>query len=131
MPPEPAGAKPADNDVLLRFENVSVTFDEVKALDRLSFEVRPGQTKVVLGAAGSGKTTLLKSAMGLIRPTSGRVFLFGRDITRMKEHELFHLRSRVGVLFQEGGLFDSLTVAENVAYPLVNQPGTHLPPELV
>jgi phospholipid/cholesterol/gamma-HCH transport system ATP-binding protein len=124
-------AEPADTDVLLQFEGVSVFFDEVKALDSLSFEVRPAQTKVVLGAAGSGKTTLLKVAIGLIRPSAGRVSLFGHDITRMKEHELFKLRSRVGVLFQEGGLFDSLTVADNVSYPLVNQPGQQLPADQI
>ena len=116
----------ADTDVLLRLERVSVIFDEVKALDNVSFEVRPAQTKIILGAAGSGKTTLLKVAMGLVRPSSGRVFLFGRDITRMRERDLFELRARVGVLFQEGGLFDSLTVAENVAYPLLNQPAVHM-----
>jgi len=124
-------AEPAGQDVLLRFENVSVVFDDVRALDSLSFEVRPAQTKVVLGAAGSGKTTMLKVAIGLVRPSSGRVFLFGRDITRMKEKELFKLRGRVGVLFQEGGLFDSLTVADNVAYPLVNQPAIDVPPDQV
>jgi phospholipid/cholesterol/gamma-HCH transport system ATP-binding protein len=124
-------AAPAETDVLLRFDRVSVVFDDVKALESISFEVRPAQTKVVLGSAGSGKTTMLKVAIGLIRPTSGRVFLFGHDITRMKEYELFKLRSRVGVLFQEGGLFDSLTVADNVAYPLVNQLELQCPPDQV
>src|SRR5579872_2121552 len=117
----------AGNEVILRFEDVSVAFDDVTALDRLSFEVRPAQTKIILGAAGSGKTTLLKTAIGLVRPDSGRVFLFGEDITRMDEHKLFHLRARVGVLFQEGGLFDSLTVADNVAYPLIYQPAIKTP----
>lgn len=121
-------AATADTDVLLRFDRVSVVFDDVKALDGISFEVRPAETKVLFGAAGSGKTTLLKVAIGLIRPTSGSVFLLGRDITRMKEYDLFALRSRVGVLFQEGGLFDSLTVADNVAYPLVNQKTTKFTP---
>jgi phospholipid/cholesterol/gamma-HCH transport system ATP-binding protein len=81
----------------------------------------PGDTRVVLGAAGSGKTTLLKACLGLIKPTSGRVYLFGQDITDLDERQLFDIRSKVGVLFQEGGLFDSITVAENVAYPLVNR----------
>ena len=116
-----------DPEVLLRFVDVSVVFDEVAALSHISFEVRPGQTKVVLGAAGSGKTTLLKAAMGLISTTSGRIFLLGQDITKMEERELFKLRAKVGVLFQEGGLFDSLTVAENVAYPLTNQPALRVP----
>jgi phospholipid/cholesterol/gamma-HCH transport system ATP-binding protein len=73
------------------------------------------------GAAGSGKTVLLKAAIGLIRPDGGQTYLFGQDITRRPEEELYPLRHRVGVLFQEGALFDSLTVEENVAYPLVNQ----------
>jgi phospholipid/cholesterol/gamma-HCH transport system ATP-binding protein len=81
----------------------------------------PGETCILFGAAGSGKTTLLKAAMGLVQPDSGRVFLFGQDITNLKEQELFDIRARVGILFQEGGLFDSLTIAENVAYPLLNQ----------
>jgi phospholipid/cholesterol/gamma-HCH transport system ATP-binding protein len=118
--PGAPGAKEAE-DVILRFEDVSVRFDDEPALDGVSFEVRTGETRVFLGAAGSGKTVLLKTAMGLQQADSGRVFLFGQDITRLPEHDLFELRSRVGILFQEGGLFDSMTVEENVAYPLLNQ----------
>jgi phospholipid/cholesterol/gamma-HCH transport system ATP-binding protein len=80
----------------------------------------------VFGAAGSGKTVLLKTAMGLVKPSSGRVYLFGQDITHLEEPELFRLRARVGVLFQEGGLFDSLTIEENVGYPLANLEEFHL-----
>jgi len=116
---------------LLRFESVSLHFDDVVALQDVSFELHPGETRVVLGAAGSGKTTLLKTAIGLLQPDSGRVFLFGHDITRMRESQLFDLRSEAGVLFQEGGLFDSLTVAENVAYPLVNRRNRTMPLEEV
>jgi phospholipid/cholesterol/gamma-HCH transport system ATP-binding protein len=83
--------------------------------------MQPGETRVVLGAAGSGKTMLLKCAIGLSCPDSGRILLFGQDVTALKESQLFQLRARVGVLFQEGGLFDSMTVADNVEYPLVNQ----------
>src|ERR1019366_5177078 len=117
-------AKPGpngDHPAILRFEDVSVRFDDTVALDGVSFDVRPGETRVILGAAGSGKTVLLKTAMGLQRADSGNVYLYGQNITRMPERDLFALRSRVGILFQEGGLFDSLTVEENVAYPLVNQ----------
>jgi phospholipid/cholesterol/gamma-HCH transport system ATP-binding protein len=110
---------------ILSFEHVSLRFDETPALDDVSFEVQPGETRVILGAAGSGKTTLLKCVVGLVRPDSGHIFLFGKDITQMREDELFEPRSRVGMLFQEGGLFDSLTIEENVAYPLLNQPGRH------
>jgi len=119
---------------VLRFDDVSLHFDDTPALDHVSFEVEPGETRVVLGAAGAGKTTLLKASLGLVRPDSGHIFLFGQDITGLKESELFDLRARVGILFQEGGLFDSMTVAENVAYPLLNQkalcqPGSHFPPD--
>jgi phospholipid/cholesterol/gamma-HCH transport system ATP-binding protein len=106
---------------LLRFENVTIRFDDVVAVDNVSFEMSAGETRVVLGSAGSGKTTLLKAAIGLIRVDSGRVFLLGRDITNLDERQLFEIRSQVGVLFQEGGLFDSINIAENVAYPLVNR----------
>ena len=96
-------------------------FEDIVALDAVSFELHPGETQVVLGAAGSGKTTLLKAAIGLIRPDSGKIYLLGQEITGLKEAQLFHIRSGVGVLFQEGGLFDSVTVEENVAYPLLNR----------
>ncbi len=115
-PPSPPGT-----ECLLRFENVSLRFDEIVALDTVSFELHAGETRVVLGAAGSGKTTLLKAAIGLIRPDAGKIYLFGKEITGLKEAQLFHIRSGVGVLFQEGGLFDSVTVEENVAYPLLNR----------
>src|SRR5580698_7104457 len=114
-------ASPAGSESLLRFENVSMRFEDIVALDAVSFELHPGETRVVLGAAGSGKTTLLKAAIGLIRPDSGKIYLLGQEITGLKEAQLFHIRSGVGVLFQEGGLFDSVTVEENVAYPLLNR----------
>ena len=113
---------------VLRFENVVVEFDEVRALDNVSCEIREGETCVVLGAAGSGKTVFLKTALGLVRPQSGSVWVFDREITRLAERDLIDIRGRVGVLFQEGGLFDSLNVEENVAYPLVNQYHRGAPP---
>jgi phospholipid/cholesterol/gamma-HCH transport system ATP-binding protein len=108
---------------IVRFEHATLWFEDTPALDHVSFEVRTGETRVIFGAAGSGKTTLLKAASGLVRPDSGHVFLFGQDIARLSEHDLIDLRSRVGILFQEGGLFDSLTIEENVAYPLIYQRG--------
>jgi phospholipid/cholesterol/gamma-HCH transport system ATP-binding protein len=108
------------DSTILRFEDVSLHFDAAVALDHVSFETHAGQTCVVFGSAGSGKTMLLKVAVGLVRPDSGKVWLFGQEITQLREQELFDMRARVGILFQEGGLFDSLTVAENVAYPLNN-----------
>jgi phospholipid/cholesterol/gamma-HCH transport system ATP-binding protein len=111
----------SEEKTIVRFEDVSLHFGDTPALDHVSFQMGPGETRVVFGAAGSGKTVLLKVAVGLVKPDSGRVFLLGQEITRMREQELFDLRARVGILFQEGALFDSLTVADNVAYPLENQ----------
>ncbi|MBV8817832.1 MAG: ATP-binding cassette domain-containing protein [Acidobacteriaceae bacterium] len=110
----------AGSSVVLRFQDVSLRFDDVVALDHVSFAMEAGTTRVILGNAGSGKSTLLKAAIGLVKPDSGRIYLLGTDTTDLDEAHLFPLRSRVGVLFQEGGLFDSITVADNVAYPLVN-----------
>jgi phospholipid/cholesterol/gamma-HCH transport system ATP-binding protein len=106
---------------VLRFDNVTVRFDQETALNSVSFAMSAGETRILLGAAGSGKTVLIKTAVGLIRADAGRVYLFGTDITDMDERHLFDLRAKVGILFQEGGLFDSMTIEENVAYPLVNQ----------
>lgn len=114
-------------DEVLRFDGVNVVFDETPALAGLSFAMRAGETRVILGAAGSGKTVLLKAALGLIHADSGRISVFGEDITRRSERDLFELRGRMGILFQEGGLFDSLTIEENVAYPLVNQKAARRP----
>jgi phospholipid/cholesterol/gamma-HCH transport system ATP-binding protein len=106
---------------VLRFDRVSVHFDETVALDSVSFAMTAGETRVILGAAGSGKTVLIKTAVGLVKADAGRVYLFGSDITDMKERDLFDLRSKVGILFQEGALFDSMTIEDNVAYPFLNQ----------
>jgi phospholipid/cholesterol/gamma-HCH transport system ATP-binding protein len=113
---------------ILRFEHVNVSFDDAPALVDLSFEVCEGEARIILGAAASGKTVLLKTAMGLVRPDSGSVYVFGNDITRLTEQRLFDIRSKIGMLFQEGALFDSLTIEENVAYPLVNQKAIQCPP---
>ena len=119
-----------DTPSLLRFEDVHVVFDGgVEALAGLTFDVRQGETRIILGAAGSGKTVVLKTAMGLIRPSSGRVFLFDQDISAMPEAQLFQVRPRVGMLFQDSALFDSMTVAQNVAYPLLNQKSVKVPRE--
>jgi phospholipid/cholesterol/gamma-HCH transport system ATP-binding protein len=108
-------------DEVLRFEDVSLHFDKTPALDHVSFAMNAGETRVVFGAAGSGKTMMLKTALGLQKADSGRVILFGEDVTDFKESAMYPIRTKVGILFQEGGLFDSLTIAENVAYPLLNQ----------
>ena len=114
---------------VLKFENVTVKFDDVTALEDVSFEARHGDARVILGAAGSGKTILLKTALGLIKPASGKVYAFDQEISGMKERQLFEVRSRIGMLFQESALFDSMTIEENVAYPLENQRSIQVRPE--
>ena len=112
---------PEDVDALVQFDEVSTQFGESWALRDVSFGLQKSETRIIFGAAGSGKTTLLKAAIGLIQPDSGKVCLFGEEITNRSERELFPLRAKAGMLFQEGALFDSLTVRENVEYPLRNQ----------
>lgn len=116
---------------VLRFEHVTVSFDGNVVLRDVSFQALEGQSWIIVGAAGSGKTVLLKAALGLVRPESGSVFVFGQDITKMSEQELFDIRSRIGMLFQESALFDSLTIEENVAYPLLNQRAIQCPADQV
>jgi phospholipid/cholesterol/gamma-HCH transport system ATP-binding protein len=103
------------------FENVSIAFEENVVLDGVSFQLPHGETKALFGVAGSGKSTILKLAMGLLPPDSGRILLLGEEVTRMSEQELFELRRRVGIVFQESALFDSLTVRENVAFRLMEE----------
>lgn len=115
-------AEPADTaEPIVQLRDVSLRFGETWGLKNVSLDLHPGETFIIFGAAGSGKTTLLKAVIGLVKVDSGDIKLLGEDITRMAEHDLFGLRSRVGILFQEGGLFDSLLVGENVEYPLVNR----------
>ncbi|MBY0505715.1 MAG: ATP-binding cassette domain-containing protein [Bryobacteraceae bacterium] len=113
---------------ILRFDGVSVIYDGVRVLDHVSFTLAAGETRVILGAAGAGKTVLLKTALGLISPDEGRVSLFNQEITGLRERQLFAIRAQVGMLFQESALFDSLTIEENVAYPLENQIGVRVDP---
>jgi phospholipid/cholesterol/gamma-HCH transport system ATP-binding protein len=126
-----SASAPAEKPVLLEFDHVTVAFEDTRALDDVCFRIREGETRILMGAAGSGKTILLKTAMGLIRAQSGRVILMGEDITNRPETELFGIRSKLGMLFQESALFDSMTIAQNVAYPLLNQKANTLPREQV
>lgn len=103
---------------LIQFENVSIRFDDVEILRDISFTVAAGETKVILGESGAGKTVLLKLGAGLLRPTSGRVIIMGHDLVDMSEIDLLDFRRRIGFVFQEGALFDSLNVADNVAFRL-------------
>jgi phospholipid/cholesterol/gamma-HCH transport system ATP-binding protein len=103
------------------FEDVHLSFEDLNVLNGVSFELRRGETKVLLGVAGSGKSTILKLCLGLIKPDAGHIYVLGHDITRMTEQELFDLRSQVGIVFQESALFDSLSVRENVAFRLMEE----------
>ncbi len=115
----PASAPDASHIVDLR--GVSVAFDGPPVLEDITFTVAPAETRILLGPAGVGKSVLLKLIIGLLRPQQGSVVLFGEDISRMREQKLFPLRSRAGMVFQEGALFDSLTVRDNVAYQLIQE----------
>lgn len=106
---------------MIEFRNVSKSFDEDLVLSRVSFRIARGETKIILGASGSGKSTILKLILGLIRPDEGQILIEGDDITRMDERELVHVRRRIGMVFQEGALFDSLSVRENVGYRLYEE----------
>lgn len=103
------------------FENVSIAFEEKVVLDGVSFQLPRGETKALFGVAGSGKSTILKLGLGLLPPDSGRILVLGEEITRMTEEELFAIRRRVGIVFQESALFDSLTVRDNVAFRLMEE----------
>ncbi|HET8825090.1 MAG TPA: ATP-binding cassette domain-containing protein [Terriglobales bacterium] len=109
------------NEITVKFDDVSIAFEDNVVLDGISFELLHGETKAIFGVAGSGKSTLLKLALGLLRPDSGRIFVLGEEVTAMTEDQLFELRRRVGIVFQESALFDSLNVRENVAFRLYEE----------
>jgi phospholipid/cholesterol/gamma-HCH transport system ATP-binding protein len=116
---------PRDAGPVVAFKDVSITFDVKPVLDGISFTVQPGETRVILGPAGCGKSVLLKLANGLICPDKGSICVFGNEITTMREVDLYKLRSRIGMVFQESALFDSLDVEDNIAYRL-NEDGVPL-----
>jgi phospholipid/cholesterol/gamma-HCH transport system ATP-binding protein len=118
---QPAKPSQGPASIALEFENVSIGFEERQILDGISFQLRLGETKAIFGVAGSGKSTILKLALGLIKPDSGRIRLLGEEVTELTEDQLFVLRLRVGIVFQESALFDSLTVRENVAFRLYEE----------
>src|SRR5258707_1614342 len=103
---------------VLSFKDVRIGFDKGDVLNGLSFSVAHQETKVLIGESGTGKTLALKLAVGLLQPNSGAVQMLGHDLGSMSENELLGFRRQIGFVFQEGALFDSLTVAENVAYCL-------------
>src|SRR5665213_4400805 len=108
----------ATSEPVISFEDVHLGFAEADVLQGLSFHVDPRETKVLIGESNSGKTLTLKLAAGLLKPTSGRVRVLGHDLALMSEDELLAFRRQIGFVFQEGALFDSMTVEDNVAYRL-------------
>jgi phospholipid/cholesterol/gamma-HCH transport system ATP-binding protein len=117
----PLRAESAEAEPLVVFENVSIGFGREPVLEDISFQIRPGETRILLGPAGVGKSVLLKLTNGLLRPDVGRIFVFGKEISAMREQDLFELRGAIGTVFQEGALFDSLTVRDNVGYRLTEE----------
>ena len=108
-----------DTGPVVVFRDVSIRFDSPRpVLQNISFSVERGQTLIILGPAGCGKSVLMKLANGLMSPDSGSIEIFGQTITSMRERDLYKLRERIGMVFQESALFDSLSVEDNVAYRL-------------
>lgn len=110
-----------DEQPAVVFERVSLAFDDKVVLRDISFSLLPGHTKIILGASGSGKSTILKLILGLLKPDSGEIWVHGSRVARMPEAEMMKVRANLGMVFQEGALFDSLTVAENVGYKLYEE----------
>src|SRR5213082_692673 len=109
----------------IEFRHVDFSYDDNAVLDDLSFKVAKSEIKIILSGSGGGKSTILKLILGLLKPDEGEIFVDGEEVTEMDETELRHVRNKIGMVFQEGGLFDSLTVYDNVAY----RPHEHDVPE--
>ena len=116
----------------IEFRNVVLAFDERIILDNLSFKVMKGETKIILGGSGGGKSTIIKLVLGLLKPDEGQVLVDGEDVTNYSEEQMMHVRKKIGMVFQEGALFDSLSVYDNVAYRLHEQgvPEDEVEPEV-
>jgi phospholipid/cholesterol/gamma-HCH transport system ATP-binding protein len=124
---ETARIAPPEHTTII-FEDVHLAFEQNQVLRGVSFQLKRGETKVLFGIAGSGKSTILKLALGLLKPDSGRIFVLGQEVSAMREEDLFDLRRRVAMVFQESALFDSLTVEQNVSYRLREE---HVPEDEV
>jgi len=116
----------------IEFRNVLLAFDDKVILDHLSFKVMKGETKIILGGSGGGKSTIIKIVLGLLKPDEGQVLVDGEDITKYNEEQMMKVRKKIGMVFQEGALFDSLSVYDNVAYRLHEQgvPEDEVEPEV-
>lgn len=119
----PALSEPPGDAIV--FDDVHISFDNNHVLRGVSFRLPFGETKALFGVAGAGKSTILKLAIGLIKPDLGQIIALGNDVTAMHEEDLFELRRKIGMVFQESALFDSLTVSENVAYRLMEEHGIY------
>jgi phospholipid/cholesterol/gamma-HCH transport system ATP-binding protein len=117
-------AKASDGPAIV-FDDVHLAFGTNQVLRGVSFRLAVGETKALFGVAGAGKSTILKLTLGLLRPDAGRITVLGNEITELREEDLFPLRGRLGMVFQESALFDSLTVRENVAYRLTEEHGIY------
>ena len=117
----PTASAPAGHDDAVVFEDVSLAFDDHVVLDRVSFRLGRGGMIICLGASGAGKSTILRLLLGLLKPDAGRIFIDGQRIDTMSEHDLMGVRADIGMVFQEGALFDSLTVRENTGYRLFEE----------
>ena len=109
------------NDPIIVFDHVSLAFDDTVVLRDVSFELRRGHTKIILGASGAGKSISLKLILGLLKPDAGKVWVNGQLVNEYTEDQMMKVRADIGMVFQEGALFDSLTVAENVGYKLYEE----------
>lgn len=105
----------------IEFQDVFLSFEDKPILNGISFTVRRGETKIILGRSGGGKSTIIRLVLGLLKPDSGRILIDGEDITEYNEQEMMLIRQKIGMVFQEGALFDSLSVYDNVAYRLHEQ----------
>ncbi|WP_433972270.1 ABC transporter ATP-binding protein [Tunturiibacter lichenicola] len=119
---------PASNEPVVVVDDVSIIFDVKPVLQNISFTVQRGETRIILGPAGGGKSVLMKLVNGLLKPDTGFIQVFGQDVSTMPEVDLFKLRARIGMVFQESALFDSISVGDNVAYRLHED---HIPEEEV
>lgn len=107
-------------EIAVELKDVYKRFGDFEVLKGVSCAIPAGQTTVIMGPSGTGKSVLIKHVVGLLQPDAGEVLVFGQDVPRLKEAELYRLRERIGMLFQDGALFDSMTVGENVGFPLVH-----------
>jgi phospholipid/cholesterol/gamma-HCH transport system ATP-binding protein len=121
-----AASRPSAADApVIKFDHVSLAFDDTVVLRDVSFTLLKGHTKIILGASGAGKSISLKLILGLLKPDGGEIWVNGQRVDRLSEDEMMKVRADLGMVFQEGALFDSLTVAENVGYKLYEE--TDLP----